>query len=158
MPFFLLIFHVFVIPSLHFQHLRSIASVVVTILIFAHLPFIKFPHDLHNSAFNIVFLPLMPHGSFLLDGFCRDMPNFTHHNLCFHQIHYQAFTLKCTFPSVSFFAVPPCSPLSNLNHPRVVFLVTCPLISFVATSITMASNSGDKTDPWCTPMFTSALQ
>ena len=54
---------------LHFLHLKSFASLLVTILIFAHLPCIQFPQDLHNTAFTIVFLPQMPHGSFMLDGF-----------------------------------------------------------------------------------------
>ena len=36
------------------------------LLVIACLSCIKFPQDLHNTAFDIVFLP---HGSFLLDGF-----------------------------------------------------------------------------------------
>ena len=63
----------FVMP-LHFLNLRSIASVFVTLLIFAHLPCIKFPQYLHNTAFNIVFPPQMPHESLLLDGFTVTCP------------------------------------------------------------------------------------
>ena len=54
----------------------------------------------------------------------------THHNLCFHQIHFLAFTLMCTFSTIKvFYAVPPLFPISILCHPSTIFIVTCPLLS-----------------------------
>ena len=53
--------------------------------------------------YNIVSQPHKPHGSFLLDGSNSDLSNLTHHYLYFHQIHFQAFFLKCIFPTIKFF-------------------------------------------------------
>ena len=65
MQFFFLIFYVipFELPTV-----KIYASLFVSLLILAQLPCIQLPQDLHNTAFTIIFLPQMLHGSFLLDG------------------------------------------------------------------------------------------
>ena len=146
-----MIFHIFMTPFA-FPTFKSIARLLVTLLIFAHLPHIQFPQDLHNTAFAVVFLPQMKHGSFLLNCYTVIyiviLPNHTHHNLHFHQIHIQAYTLKCTFPMINLFwsyavvsAIKAKSSACNFSYNTPSF------ISFITTSITMANNSGDKIDP-----------
>ena len=102
--------------------------------------------NLHNTAFTIVFQPQLPHWSFLIDGFTSICP-FLLTITCFHQIHFQAFTVVHFSSYDIFSAVPPWSPLSKLNHPLTIFFNMPSFISFVITSITMANNSGDKADP-----------
>ena len=143
MQFFLLIFYVFVIPFA----LPTFKIYCKSITYPFNLPCIQFPQELHNTAFNIVFLPQMPHGSFLLAGFTVTCPNLltiTCPNLLtitrFYKIHFQAFILKCTFPNIIF--------LSSIKTISSAYNISCHVPTFISiTSITMANNSGDKTDP-----------
>ena len=64
--------------------------------------------------------------------FYNDLPNFTHHYLCINQIHFQAFTLKCTFATINFFLLF-CHALRY--HHRTIFFVACPLYGELAFCI-----------------------
>ena len=82
---------------LHFLHLIYIASLLVTRLIFAYVPCIQFPLDLHNAACTIVFLPQMPHGSFWLDGFTVAGPILLTMTFVFTRFTFRPLLLSALF-------------------------------------------------------------
>ena len=87
---------------MHCLHLKSIKRILVNLLIFAHIPRILIPQDLHNNAFAIDYL----FGNATLIHRARlsyiDQPNSTYHNLSIHQSHLHAFSLKFNFPAICF--------------------------------------------------------
>ena len=110
---------------LHFLHLKSIARVFVTLFIFV-TPIALSTFKIHCKSvchsFYFCASTMYPVSAWstwyyichyfsttnatcvLLARWLYAYPfNLSHHNLCFHKIHFQAFSLKCTFLCNKFF-------------------------------------------------------
>ena len=100
MQFFFQIISIFVTP-IAFPTLISVESLFVTLLIFIHLLCTRHPHDSHNTAFAIVFLPQMSHGSFLLDGFILIYPIILTMTLVFTRFTFRPLLSSAPFKKIS---------------------------------------------------------
>ena len=84
-----------------------------------------------------------------------DLSNLILHSRCPHQIHFQSFTLNCSFQAIRFSCRPAIvSAIKTTSSAYNVSFIMPSFISLVPASITLANSSGDKADPWCTPTST----
>ena len=84
--------------TLHFHHSRSIADLSVTLLIY------------HVSSFDIIYIiqychcfPVTNASRIFLPRWLNvDLYNLAHNVHWFHNVHFHAITINCTFPSMNF--------------------------------------------------------
>ena len=126
MQFFFQIISIFVTP-IAFPTLISVECLFVTLLIFIHLLCTRHPHDSHNTAFAIVFLPQMSHGSFLLDGFILIYRIILTMTLVFTRFTFRPLLSCAPFPKN--FSVPPLFPLSKLKKSAYSIHCNVPTLS-----------------------------
>ena len=133
---------------LYFLHPKSITRVFVTLLIFAQIPCIQFPHDFQNTEFAIVFLPQMLHGSFMLDGYILICPILLSITFVFTRFTFRPILSSALFQVSNYF----CSftMISAIRTKSSAYSNSCnvPSIYLVCNNTNHnGNNSGDKTDP-----------
>ena len=99
----------------------------------------------------------MLHGNVLPDGIIVICPILLTITFVFTRFTFRPSLSSALFHPLCF----SCSSalLSAIKTMSLTYNISCNMSSFislVATSTTMANNGGDKTDPWCTPTFTSS--
>ena len=101
-------FHAVFLPDhLNFRDTHCISYInicrksICTLLIFIYLLCNRHPHDSHNIAFAIVFLPQMSHGSFLLDGLILIYPIILTMTLVFTRFTFRPLLSSAPFKKIS---------------------------------------------------------